>query len=136
MSTLCCAITGPRGPKGIAGSAGPPGANGIDGTPGAIGATGLAGSPGQKGEQGRGGSRGPPGVVKYENGTEIVVNDNWNQCYWDGLNSDKNYGLIAVSVYDVVCLHLWIINSNVMIGPLIIAIRILAIRILRNHLYV
>ncbi|XP_065888407.1 uncharacterized protein [Dysidea avara] len=86
---------GPPGPMGNFGPPGPPGTNGSDGSPGVNGARGPAGSPGQPGERGQGGSRGPPGIVTYENGTEIIVNDNWNQCYWDGLNSDKDYGLIA-----------------------------------------
>ena len=100
--TIIFTITGPPGPMGNFGPPGPPGTNGSDGSPGVNGARGPAGSPGQPGERGQGGSRGPPGIVTYENGTEIIVNDNWNQCYWDGLNSDKDYGLIAVSVYDVI----------------------------------
>lgn len=88
-------ITGERGFKG---ERGPRGASGTNGTPGTNGASGSAGSPGAKGEQGPVGLPGPRGNVAYVNGTAIVINDNWNQCYWDSLDSTEDYGTIAVSV--------------------------------------
>jgi len=59
------------------------------GPPGSIGLPGVIGPAGPPGA---------PGIVGTENGTEIIANDNWNQCFFQSLNSDKDYGLIAVSV--------------------------------------
>jgi len=90
-------LTGETGPQGPAGPSGVPGTSGIDGTPGDIGPPGVTGPPGDSGPAGPPGPPGAPGIVTTENGTEIIANDNWNQCFYQSLNSDKDYGLIAVS---------------------------------------
>ena len=82
------------GPAGLPGT---PGTPGTDGAPGNMGPAGSIGLTGDTGPAGPPGPPGAPGIVSTENGTEIIANDNWNQCFYQSLNSDKDYGLIAVS---------------------------------------
>jgi len=68
----------------------------MDGTPGQTGPAGTTGSPGSAGPIGPPGPPGPPGIVTTDNGTQLFAKDNWNQCFYQSLNSDKDYGFIAV----------------------------------------
>ena len=58
------------------------------------------GPPGPPGQLGATGPAGPAGsVTVIENGSSVVVmEENWNQCVYQSLNSGKDYGLITVSV--------------------------------------
>ena len=88
---------GVPGDNGTAGPQGPPGEAGRTGRAGLQGPMGPPGPPGQVGATGPTGPAGPVAVI--ENGSSVVVmEENWNQCVYQSLNSGKDYGLITVSV--------------------------------------
>ncbi|XP_065896073.1 uncharacterized protein [Dysidea avara] len=95
---------GDKGAQGVKGDQGARGQKGREGSPGMtntgevglrgpVGEPGLKGSKGAKGEQGNTDpARSTDSPSSSENETE---NNNWNQCFFQSLNSDKDYGLIA-----------------------------------------
>ena len=94
---------GPSGSPGVPGNngtTGPPGLPGEAGRTGRSGPQGQTGLPGAPGPMGATGPTGPAGpVTVIENGSSVVVmEENWNQCAYQSLNSGKDYGLITVSV--------------------------------------
>ena len=101
-------IQGPSGSPGVAGSDGSTGPQGPQGETGRTGRIGSPGTPGPPGPPGDTGPMGPPGPTTVANNESVeVMEDNWNQCVYQSLNSGKDYGLITVS-------NSWITyNSNI-----------------------
>ena len=84
---------GPPGPKGQQGQVGPKGVVGPLGPKGDMGISGNMGSPGEPGVPG---NIGQPGVCVRSN-CESDIPLSWRQCVFNSLNSQKDYGLLAVS---------------------------------------
>ena len=124
--------SGPPGPVGPRGQAGTNGGPGIQGLKGATGAKGEPGSPGSQGSMGPPGPDGingangdvgvpgppgPPGDSATCTCTQGQTNCScsgspiqrlsWNQCVWSNppLNSQTDYGDVAVSVPHSFCVH-------------------------------
>ena len=102
QTLLLSLFQGPSGNPGVPGNngtTGPPGAPGEAGRTGRSGPQGQTGPPGSPGPVGATGATGPAGpVTVVENGSSVMVmEENWNQCVYQSLNSGKDYGLITVS---------------------------------------
>ncbi len=117
---------GTAGTKGSQGNQGPKGATGTQGgvgPPGPIGSMGPAGSDGNVGPKGAVGIAGPPGPPGPPGDSATctctqgqtncscegspIQQLSWNQCVWSNppLNSQTDYGVVAVSAPMPSCVH-------------------------------